>query len=574
MSQIDLFSMLGISTEEEEKPKKKAAQKTEAKKSEKKPAEEKNKLTSPLTVYIGSLTEALTLTMDGEIKEADVLAFAQAHYPSYAADITTMKRLKGNAVHVCVQGGMAKGSITVKEGARCFVGCIEVGLENIEATLDLTKLTETIKESLPLAGGFSFKYSEKENMIFAYPEGKAETTIKGLSKIQLHTEDGNCQECDIWAAEKEGQMAMSLAEDDPDSKKDTPVDTKKWIGVPDSPLDYELFEMEEKGHYFVYVKGGTIPAPASKKDTTYPVDGVELSLLFKSYQLSSEMFKGKNSATKTEIMDFLVSQGHREFLFMDNNLVTLKYNEKNKILLVVVRGSTKGCTAEISLPAQVLYDWEEFSKTVWNLNRTEALMDLYYDSDTQEYLWYVPDQVVAPATVHAEFEPFLQAESLCGLKKVGQFHSHGGIQAFFSATDNRDEQYPGIYGVIGSLSNQNPTYAFRVVKDGESTSVRMNAVGTHTLGSNIYGWISRVHPEGERRKADALYPVVYFANGTKGLLLSCGAEAQFARSIRGFQVKEYKSSKKEDHILINEAEKDLREPYFISSQKMSMFDLF
>lgn len=573
MSQIDLFSMLGISTKEEEKPKKKAAKKTETKKPAKKPAEEKNKLTSPLTVYVGALAEVLTLTMDGEIKEADVLAFVEAHYPSYAADITTMKRLKGNAVHVCVQGGMAKGSITVKEGARCFVGCIEVGLESIEATLDLIKLTETIKESLPLAGGFCFKYSEKENLIFAYPEGKAETTIKGLSRVQLHTEDGNCQECDIWAAEKEGQMAMSLAEDDPDSKKDTPVNAKKWLGVSDFPLEYELFEMAGKGHYFVYVKAGKEEKATVNKEL-YSVDDVELSLLFKSYHLTKDMFQGKDAVTKTEIMDFLVSQGHREFLFMDNNLVTLKYNEKNKILLVVVRGSTKGCTDEVSLPAQILYDWEEFSRTVWHLNRTEVLMDLYYDPTKEEYLWYVPDQVVAPAMVHAEFEPFLQAESLCGLKKVGQFHSHGGIHAFFSATDNRDEQYPGIYGVIGSLSNQNPTHAFRVVKDGESTSVRMNAVGTHTLGSNIYGWISRVHPEGERRKADALYPVVYFANGTKGLLLSCGAEAQFARSIRGFQVKEYKSSKKEDHILINEAEEDLKEPYFISAQKMSMFDLF
>ncbi len=572
MSQIDLFSMLGIDTKAEE-PKKKAAKKTEAKKPAKKPAEEKNKLTSPLTVYIGSLTEALTLTMDGEIKEADVLAFVEAHYPSYAADITTMKRLKGNAVHVCVQGGMAKGSITVKEGARCFVGCIEVGLENIEATLDLTKLTETIKESLPLAGGFCFKYSEKENLIFAYPEGKAETTIKGLSRVQIHTEDGNCQECDIWAAEKEGQMAMSLAEDDPDSKKDTPVNAKKWLGVPDSPLEYELFAMAGKGHYFAYVKAGKEEKATVNKEL-YSVDDVELSLLFKSYHLTKDMFQGKDAVTKTEIMDFLVSQGHREFLFMDNNLVTLKYNEKNKILLVVVRGSTKGCTDEVSLPAQVLYDWEEFSRTVWHLNRTEVLMDLYYDPTKEEYLWYVPDQVVAPATVHAEFEPYLQAESLCGLKKVGQFHSHGGIQAFFSATDNRDEQYPGIYGVIGSLSNQNPTYAFRVVKDGESTSVRMNAVGTHTLGSNIYGWISRVHTVSERKKADALYPVVYFADGAKGLLLSCGAEAQFARSIRGFQVKEYKSSKKEDHILVNEAEEDLKEPYFISSQKMAMFDLF
>ena len=45
---------------------------------------------------------------------------------------------------------------------------------------------------------------------------------------------------------------------------------------------------------------------------------------------------------------------------------------------------------------------------------------------------------------------------------VAEFHSHGGSRAFFSATDDRDEQGFRIYGVVGRLDAPRPELRLRV----------------------------------------------------------------------------------------------------------------
>ena len=45
---------------------------------------------------------------------------------------------------------------------------------------------------------------------------------------------------------------------------------------------------------------------------------------------------------------------------------------------------------------------------------------------------------------------------------VAEFHSHGSSRAFFSATDDRDEQGFRIYGVVGRLNTPRPELRLRV----------------------------------------------------------------------------------------------------------------
>ena len=45
---------------------------------------------------------------------------------------------------------------------------------------------------------------------------------------------------------------------------------------------------------------------------------------------------------------------------------------------------------------------------------------------------------------------------------VAEFHSHGRSRAFFSATDDRDEQGFRIYGVVGRLNSDRPELSLRV----------------------------------------------------------------------------------------------------------------
>ena len=49
-----------------------------------------------------------------------------------------------------------------------------------------------------------------------------------------------------------------------------------------------------------------------------------------------------------------------------------------------------------------------------------------------------------------------------GAGAVAEFHSHGRLGAFFSRTDNRDEQGFRIYGVVGRLHSAEPEIKMRV----------------------------------------------------------------------------------------------------------------
>ena len=60
---------------------------------------------------------------------------------------------------------------------------------------------------------------------------------------------------------------------------------------------------------------------------------------------------------------------------------------------------------------------------------------------------------------------------------VAEFHSHGSSRAFFSATDDRDEQGFRIYGVAGRLDARlGPELSLRVGVYGHFAPVRWSQV--------------------------------------------------------------------------------------------------
>ena len=59
---------------------------------------------------------------------------------------------------------------------------------------------------------------------------------------------------------------------------------------------------------------------------------------------------------------------------------------------------------------------------------------------------------------------------------VAEFHSHGSSRAFFSATDDRDEQGFRIYGVAGRLDDPEPELSLRVGVYGHFAPVEWSQV--------------------------------------------------------------------------------------------------
>ena len=116
---------------------------------------------------------------------------------------------------------------------------------------------------------------------------------------------------------------------------------------------------------------------------------------------------------------------------------------------------------------------------------TERLFAVRWDGDA--YRLVVPPQA-GTATRLAYVPP-------AGV--VAEFHSHGGARAFFSATDDRDEQGFRIYGVAGRLDAPLPELSLRVgvyghfapvdwsqVFDGPQPGVRLMGDGPYLTRDN------------------------------------------------------------------------------------------
>ena len=73
--------------------------------------------------------------------------------------------------------------------------------------------------------------------------------------------------------------------------------------------------------------------------------------------------------------------------------------------------------------------------------------------------------------------------------KVGEFHSHGRIPAFFSATDDEDETFPGLYGVV-SCGDDRKVYRAVLGADKQIflTEEQMKAV-VYDAGEDRQSWV-------------------------------------------------------------------------------------
>lgn len=108
---------------------------------------------------------------------------------------------------------------------------------------------------------------------------------------------------------------------------------------------------------------------------------------------------------------------------------------------------------------EMIVSFFRFYCTTWQ--RNEAMLRILWHPTEHFYTLNCPVQTVSEATVHAELEtidPFIE---------VMQIHSHNSMPAFFSSTDNEDEQQFLLYGVVGNLAESIPELILRVGVNGQ-----------------------------------------------------------------------------------------------------------
>lgn len=100
----------------------------------------------------------------------------------------------------------------------------------------------------------------------------------------------------------------------------------------------------------------------------------------------------------------------------------------------------------------------------------EAMAQIYWDKEKQEFFAYVPKQNVSKMEIEADLRecPYNDEERyLC----YADIHSHNSMEAFFSATDDMDERGTGLYFVVGELDGFFPSIEARISCGGSFVSI-------------------------------------------------------------------------------------------------------
>lgn len=269
---------------------------------------------------------------------------------------------------------------------------------------------------------------------------------------------------------------------------------------------------------FVGAKEKKVSSNAAKYSTLIPTEGTSISLIFTKIQLTPEMFGGKKEVKKDEIIKIL-GKMYPEY---SPERTTIEYDKENKLIVPILKGAKKGCDIPGFNPLLSYEKWEEWKNdTEYHLFRTEkdgiiyqaeitpvssvlapmhqdgkgkflwkieeipftilySIKDFFfwvyqkYGTEVLIHLWYhpqkgyyvtLPMQWVSISSVDAEMTDF-EMESQ-GYILVADIHSHAGYRAFYSATDNKDEQGNRLYGVFGGFDAlENRSHCLRIGSRG------------------------------------------------------------------------------------------------------------
>jgi len=477
---MDFNALFGLTDTVQEK-KKGTAKKEGKKTSTGKTLTASNEIQLPITVSVplcGTINLEEKDFNKNSITEKEVLSHVEKIYPAYAYGLTKVEKKDQNLIVYHKDIFSPKEEYVVSGEVSLFYMGTDIPLEEgneEERTYTSEILRNCLKEELPdsfyAETPLLFAYDVDNNRIIAKIGGAPDVKALPLpdKEIELILDTGERRVIDASTLSK-------LIPEDVAVQDELPVNETFFKAIFENETDVSKLKLykEQKNRYFVGVDcvsaGNEDVNTGRGKEVTYPVNGTTINLLFHEYHLSSADFDGKNAITDSDIKKFLVAHGHREFAFAKMNV---QYSKKEKMILVTIQGSKKGAAPSCGhplfnshgntfhwnkdkIPFDVLLEGRMICNKAFLNLQAELLLELYYQNSTHRYFWYLPEQYITTGSVDANMEPYLQAESLCGLVKVGQFHSHGIYKAFFSNTDERDEKVPGIYGVWGNF-NKNIT---------------------------------------------------------------------------------------------------------------------
>ena len=145
------------------------------------------------------------------------------------------------------------------------------------------------------------------------------------------------------------------------------------------------------------------------------------------------------------------------------------------------------------LPLALFRQAEAFFAAVYEKHQSEAVILLLANPVNGEWRIEVPRQQIRDGSLHVAYDPASVIAS-DGFEVFGTMHSHAGIRAFHSGTDDRDEACSdGLHITIGNLDEPARTYAVRWMICGQAFSASLeDVVESPPLPPVDQAWLGKV----------------------------------------------------------------------------------
>ena len=179
--------------------------------------------------------------------------------------------------------------------------------------------------------------------------------------------------------------------------------------------------------------------------------------------------KGKMPAYKGVFPSFEEAEQSGKMISLfpsgDGNVYEMRKTEIGRFITPIsqtkeIRKVEAGFTPVLPLiPAEKLMVILCFFKHMARKGNFEALVNIYWDKQAEEFVVDIPEQKVSRVSVSSRLSDAFDSGRYIHYMDI---HSHNNMNAFFSRTDDKDEKAARVYAVVGKVSSFLPEIKARI----------------------------------------------------------------------------------------------------------------
>lgn len=545
---MDLFSYLGIKNEVKKDDSKKATSKKNEEVVNKNSTLDKDVFSitgNDITIITGFYDPIIIKHNQSNLITIKDIYSNLKDYPEYTEITSKLKQLKDNVFLLYFSKDAVVNTFTIvlADNWRVILGGIVLELSTMysESIVSLEEISSCWENIYPEYAGANYIVDDSEHIIIPIITQECSSVVVPSSFSIFGQSTYTIDESDLITYNIDGTNFINVDDDLDDSESDYMIEYDNTYEISLSIeqtinlLSQKYTELQVYDSNFIVSSFNDyyllVPSVKSvskaikdekkqKKEITYPTMCTTLSLAFTRFELSPDLFDGKQEVTSKELVKYIQNQGYPEY---NDTRTNFDYDKSNKIIIAYLTGSKKGnCNTnplininklsngimvreestnigyfmatdskengefQFYLPKISSNIFSEIHEYFYEVNQwgirngyglLEAACQIFYDFKVNRYFVYYPEQTVDGLSVDVVRNRHLETNK--NMVLVMDIHSHHTMAPVFSAMDDEDEKGTRLFAVMGNLSKENYKLNLRAGTGGYFIQLKFEDIIEH-----------------------------------------------------------------------------------------------